>query len=179
MIVGSSLGRQLAPYIQGNHIFFRGNISLGFVEESLLEVGYVERIIIASGNDLYPSQICKGHKCLNMCDLDRVTATFDMLLDILFMHTFQVRVIEPPPRCKKIAGHPNCTFWEDIEEKARFRTMINRLKDIRAGNNEILGVVSNDYLRKAMRSESTWSLTGSDLTHFSRPAVLKLSQLLG
>ena len=114
-----------------------------------------------------------------MCDLDRVTATFDMLLDILFMHTFQVRVIEPPPRCKKIAGHPNCTFWEDIEEKARFRTLINRLKDIRAGNNEILGVVSNDYLRKAMRSESTWSLTGSDLTHFSRPAVLKLSQLLG
>ena len=71
----------MAPYIQGDHIFFRGNISLGFVEESLIEVGYVDNIIIATGNDLYPSQICKGHKCLNMCDLDRVTARFDMLLD--------------------------------------------------------------------------------------------------
>ena len=90
----------MAPYIQGDHIFFRGNISLGFVEESLLEVGYVDNIIIATGNDLYPSQICKGHKCLNMCDLDRVTATFDMLLDILFMHTFQVRVLESLPRSK-------------------------------------------------------------------------------
>ena len=54
---------------------------------------------------------------------DEVTEKLNLLLDLHFRtHTREVRVIEPQPRCKKIAGHPNCTFWEDIEEKARFRT---------------------------------------------------------
>ena len=134
--------------------------------------------------------MCKGHKCLKMCNLDEVTEQFNLLLDLLFEHTQEVldllsehtqevRVVEPPPRCKHIAGHPNCTFWEDIEKEDGFRNLINRLKIIRSRNNETLGVVSNKYLMRALNSQTVWSLTGSDLTHFGRPALLKLSKLLG
>ena len=52
------------------------------------------------------SKMCKGHKCLKMCNLDEVTEQFNWLLDLLSEHTQEVRVVEPPPRCKHIAGHP-------------------------------------------------------------------------
>ena len=125
------------------------------------------------------SKMCKGHKCLKMCNLDEVTEQFNWLLDLLSEHTQEVRVVEPPPRCKHIAGHPNCTFWEDIEKEDRIRNLINRLKIIRSMNYETLGVVSNKYLMRALNSQTVWSLTGSDLTHFDRPALLNLSKLLG
>ena len=70
-----------------------------------------------------------GHKCLEICNLDEITKTFNILLDILFMYTHEVRIVEPPPRCKCVTGHPNCTFWEDIEHEDRFRVLINRLKN--------------------------------------------------
>ena len=101
------------------------------------------------------------------------------MLDILFQYTTEVRIVEPPPRCKRIAGHPDCTFWEDIESEDRFRVLISRLKIIRSRNEEILGVVSNKYLMKAMHSHTIWSLTGSDLTHFSKTALIQLSKLIG
>ena len=137
-----------------------------------------------------PSKMCKGHKCLKMCNLDEVTEQFYLLLDLLSEHTQEVldllsehtqevRVVEPPPTCKRVAGHPNCTFWEDIESEDRFRVLISMLKTIRSRNKETLGVVSNKYLMIALNSQTVWSLTGSDLTHFSRPALLKLSKLLG
>ena len=58
-----------------------------------------------------PSKMCKGHKCLKMCNLDEVTEQFYLLLDLLSEHTQEVldllsehtqevRVVEPPPRCK-------------------------------------------------------------------------------
>ena len=74
--------------------------------------------------------MCKGHKCLKMCNLDEVTEQFNLLLDLLFEHTQEVRIFEPPPRCKRIAGHPNCTFWEDIEKEDRFRNLINTLLEM-------------------------------------------------
>ena len=36
MLIGSSLGRQLAPYMKGDKIFFKGKINVGYVEECLL-----------------------------------------------------------------------------------------------------------------------------------------------
>ena len=37
MLVGSSIGRQLAPYIKGNNIFFQGAMNLDLVKRKLLK----------------------------------------------------------------------------------------------------------------------------------------------
>ena len=175
----SSLGRKLAPFVKGKKIFFKGKINVGYVMECLLGIQKVDKIILVTGNDIFPSKMCMGHKCLEPCNIDEVTRSFNDLLDVLFQYTNEVRIVEPPPRCKRIAGHPNCTFWEDIESEDRFKVLISRLKNIRSRNEEILGVVSNKYLMRAINGHTIWSLTGSDLTHFSKPALIKLSKLLG
>jgi len=179
MLIGSSLGRQLAPFIKGKKIIFKGKINVGYVTECLLGIQKVDKIIVVTGNDIFPSKMCMGHKCLELCNIDEVTKSFNDLLDVLFQYTTEVRIVEPPPRCKRIAGHPNCTFWEDIVHEDRFRVLISRIKTIRSRNNEILGVVSNKYLMRAINGHTIWSLTGSDLTHFSKPALIKISKLLG
>ena len=125
MLIGSSLGRQLAPYMKGDKIFSKGKINVGYVEECLLGTKRVDMIILVTGNDIFPSKLCMGHKCLEICNLDEITKTFNILLDILFMYTHEVRIVEPPPRCKRVTGHPNCTFWEDIEHEDRFRVLIS------------------------------------------------------
>ena len=137
------------------------------------------RRFIVTGNDIFPSKMCMGHKCLELCNIDEVTRSFNDLLDVLFQYTTEVRIVEPPPRCKRIAGHPDCTFWEDIVHEDRFRVLISRIKTIRSRNEEILGVVSNKYLMRAINGHTIWSLTGSDLTHFSKPALIQLSKLIG
>ena len=52
MLIGSSLARQLAHYIKGGQIFLKGNVCAGYIQECLLEVGFVERIIKISENDI-------------------------------------------------------------------------------------------------------------------------------
>ena len=55
-----------------------------YVQESLLEIGFVEKNIIVSENDLYPFKLCKGHKCLTMCNFGEDTEKFNLLLDLHF-----------------------------------------------------------------------------------------------
>ena len=178
MLVGSSIDRQLAPFIKGNNIFFQGAMNLDLVKRKLLKVSYTIRILIATGNTIFPSGNCNGHKCLCPFDMDTCTNQSMALLDLLFKHCSEIRIIEPHPRCKKIKGHPDCTFWEDIQIQDRFKTLICRLKQLRSGNSEKLGIVSNAYLLSSKNSKFTWALTGPDLVHFSELAVKKLSHLL-
>ena len=110
--------------------------------------------------------------------MDTCTNQFMALLDLLFKHCSEIRIFKPPPRCKKIKSHPDCTFWEDIQIQDRFKTLIRRLKQLRSGNSEKLGIVSNAYLLSSKNSKFTWALTGPDLVHFSELAVKKLSHLL-
>ena len=71
MLIGSSLGRQLAPYMKGYKIFSKGKINVGYVEECLLGTKRVDRIILVTGNDIFPSKLCMGHKCLEILQLRR------------------------------------------------------------------------------------------------------------
>ena len=57
MLVGSSIGRQLAPYIKGNNIFFQGAMNLDLVKRKLLKTGFTKVILVATGNAIFPSGI--------------------------------------------------------------------------------------------------------------------------
>ena len=68
MLIESSLGRQLSPYMKGDKIFFKGKINVGYIEECLLGINFVDKIILVTGNDIFPSKLCMGHKCLELCN---------------------------------------------------------------------------------------------------------------
>lgn len=167
----------LAPYIKENNIFFQGAMNLDLVKRKLLKTGFTKVILVATGNAIFPSGNCNGHKCLKRFDMDTCTNQFMALLDLLFKHCSEIRIFKPPPRCKKIKSHPDCTFWEDIQIQDRFKTLIRRLKQLRSGNSEKSGIVSNAYL-SSMNSKFIWTLTGPDMVHFSELAVKRLSHLL-
>ena len=157
MLIESSLGRQLSPYMKGDKIFFKGKINVGYIEECLLGINFVDKIILVTGNDIFPTKLCMGHKCLELCNPDEVTKTFNVLLDILFEYTNEIRIVEPPLRSKRIAGHPNCTFWEDIESEDRFRVLISMLKTISSRNKETLGTCRQQQIFNE-RHESSMDL---------------------
>ena len=180
MIIGSSLAQKFTPWIlEERFIIFKGKIKLDLIEKKLKiwNKGSIDRIILLSGNDLYPSGMCGNHKCLQHYNSYEALETYLKLLDIFYHFTSEVRIVQPPPRCRKLYSNSNCEFFSDTTSK-RFPELMRKLKGLKRGKNQVLGVVSNDVIMKYMGTTNIWDLVNVDGTHFSESALDVLKNIL-
>jgi len=178
MIIGSSLGKRFIPWVlEENFLIFSGKIKLEVIEKNLRKCNKksIDRIVLMTGNDLYPSKNCGTHKCLSKFDMDECMETYMKLLDLLFLFTSEVRIVEPPPRCRAPMLMTKCMFFS-IATSNRFPNLIRKLKESRSGEVNVLGVVSNKVIMQYMGTQNPWKLVSKDGTHFNDEAnkILKI-----
>ena len=176
LIIGSSLGKQLASACKMDHIdnlLFQGKIPLNFIKTELDKRNKSYRVIyVLCGNDLLPTYIVRKQnkkKIITYFDYDfkKCVSVYQGLTTLLENVAGRIVFVQPPPREGILEGRTLSPLAAANLCSSRFRSVINALS-----SNKQIGVFSNHVLLRFVEENSNHcSITKDDGIHYSVNAI--------
>ena len=176
LIIGSSLGKQLASACKMDHIdnlLFQGKIPLNFIKTELDKRNKSYRVIcVLCGNDLLPTYIVRKQDkkvvtYFHDFSFSKCVGVYQGLTTLLEDVAGRIVFVQPPPREGILEGRTLSPLAAADLCSSRFRSVINALS-----SNKQIGVFSNHVLLRFVEENSNHcSITKDDGIHYSVNAI--------